>query len=126
MKQLKKVSKFFVVAAVIAMLALGLVGCGGGGDIVGTWEMYLPEEDAAMLAMLGMEMSLTKEFNRNGNVTVSMDMFGISESETGTWETSGNILTISVDGDSDDFTFSISGNTLTLENDGDSVDFVRR
>lgn len=102
-----------------------MAGCGGSG-LVGTWDMYVPEEEAAMLAMLGFDMSMSKEFNRNGNVTITIDMFGTSERETGTWSTSGNNLTLSVDGDTEVFGYLISGDRLTLEIDDEILEFVRR
>jgi len=102
----------------IMALVLGMMvtGCGGSGNnapgaagLVGTWQC----------TSCGMAVSVL-----NGDGTFRAYWDGEPDG-AGTWAASGNILTITEGGDSDEFTFILDGNTLTIHFGVGPVTFSR-
>ena len=92
-----------------ALMALSIIACAGGGNIVGTWE--------------GEYDQLT--FNSDGTGTWAERGSASGSFGRGVeYKVSGNKLTLYPDGDV--FTYSVSGNTLTLSFDGESIVFTKK
>ena len=109
MKNLKYVLIMFV--ALTATIA-----CSDDGDdgdvnpIVGTWEISESE------AGFSVSISATFKENKSGTMVATVAFGGESETENSsfTWSTSGNQLTMVIDGETEVSTYSISGNKLTI------------
>ena len=85
----------------------------GVNPIVGTWEMSETWEGITET------ISVTFTENNKGTMVATFSVDGDTETETSsfTWRTSGNQLTIVVDGETEVLTYSISGNKLTIKDD---------
>ena len=121
MKNLKYVLIMFV--ALTATIA-----CSDDSDdsdvnpIVGTWGLSGAES--------GFEVSLSATFtaNNKGTMVVTISLGGESQTENSsfTWSTSGDQLTIVMDGETEVSTYSISGNKLTLTDDDGTITVLTR
>lgn len=123
MKNFKKI----LAVLMIAVLAFGLVACGGGGggankpSPVGTYTLTgmtedgeeTSQEDLELMASLG--LTVTMEFKDDN--TGALTLFG--EAMEFTWDDSN----ITMEGESVPYTFD--GTTLTLEQDGTSMTFTK-
>jgi len=94
------------------------MGDDGNSALIGTWAMA---ESGG-----GIEISVTATFNTNSSGTiVSVITFdGTPETDTQsfTWSTDGNKLTLTFDGETEILTYSIAGDVLTItDQDGDTV-----
>lgn len=116
MKNLKYVLIMFV--ALTATIA-----CSDDGDdgdvnpIVGTWS--LSESEAG----ISVNYAFTFNENNKGDLAASISILGETETENSsfTWSTSGDQLTITIDGETDVATYSISGDKLTITYEGETV-----
>jgi len=97
-------SVLIIASTAIIVMSMLFVSC--GASLNGTWEQN------------GMEITF-----KGGKIDISY--FG-DIMMSGTYKTSGNNLTITIDGESETGTFSISGNQLTLTVDGDAEVFTRK
>ncbi len=114
MKNLKYVLIVFV--ALTAMIA-----CNNDDDdddryvnpIVGTWGMSETEDGFTIT------VSVTFLENNKGTIVTTISFEGETETDTSsfTWRTSGDQLTMVIDGETDVLTYSISGNKLTVTDD---------
>ena len=116
--------------ALFMFMALAVsVSCSDDGDddtsgdpLVGSWIISETEGD--------FEISIRATFNENssGTLVTTVSLGGESESETTpfTWSTSGDQLTLNIEGESEVTTYSISGNKLTLTDDDGSVTVLER
>lgn len=116
MKNFKYVMIMFIA------LSVSLTSCSDDDDdmanpLVGSWG--LTEEDS------GIEVSLVATFEENGTGTLMATITILDQSQTEsdsfTWSTDGDQLTMTMDGDTEVSTYSISGDTLTIT---DSEGFV--
>ena len=112
--------KKLVALALVIVMVVAMVACGGGGKdpAVGTWKltgMFMDGQDySAYLGLLGMEMTLT--LNEDG--TGTMDAMG--ESINITWS-DGKITN-----EGESIPFSVDGDKLTMEEDGTQLVFTRQ
>jgi hypothetical protein len=121
MKNLKYVLIMFV--ALTATIA-----CSDDGDdgdvnpIVGTWGISESEG--------GFAVSISATFNENNKGTMVATITIGDQSETDnssfTWSTSGDQLTMTIDGDTEVSTYSISGDKLTIIDEDDTVTVLTR
>lgn len=90
--------------------------------LVGTWEMS--ESDS------GFEFSVVFTFksNASGTMTALVSFQGEQEttSESFTWSTDGNKLTLVMDGETNTGTYSISGDKLTISDDEETMVLIRQ
>jgi hypothetical protein len=91
--------------------------------IVGTWG--ISESDS------GFSVSIEATFkeNKTGTMVATVSFGGESETDNSsfTWSTSGDQLTLNMDGDTAVSTYSISGDKLTItDSDGDATVFTRQ
>lgn len=91
-------------------------------SLIGSWEMS--ESDS------GFEYSLTVTFksNSSGTMAAFASFQGEEEmsSDSFTWSTDGNILTIVMDGETSKTTYSISGDQLTISDDEETLVLIRQ
>ena len=91
-------------------------------DLVGIWETTDVQE--------GIDYNITATFNVNnsGNFTSvsTFDGFTKTEIDDFTWSTSGNKLTLFIEGESWVPTYSITGNQLTITDQGDTIIFTKQ
>lgn len=84
-----------------------------GNPIIGTWSLSESDGD--------FEVGITATFKENGSgtLTATVTLFGETASETDsfTWSTDGDQLTMTMDGETEVSTYSISGDTLTITDD---------
>ena len=116
--------------ALMALLMIGLAGCGGDDGVVGEWTVDLdhfksvmkatpgvPQDDAELQkAVDQMKDGMVFTFKKDGTFTASFKnpMTGKVDSESGTWKLDGEKLTITgKKGDKDE--------TKTVAFDGDSI-----
>ena len=116
--------------AIFLFMALAVsVSCSDDGDdeingnpLVGSW--IISESEA------GFEISIRATFKQNstGMLVTTVSIGGESESDSSgfTWSTSGDQLTLTIDGQSEVSTYSISGNKLTITDDEGSVTVLER
>jgi ABC-type glycerol-3-phosphate transport system substrate-binding protein len=123
MKNLKYVLIMFV--ALTATVACSDDNDSDGGDvnpIVGTWGLSESES--------GFEVSLSATFTENnkGTMVVTIGIGGESQTENSlfTWSTSGDQLTMVMDGETDVSTYSISGDKLTITDDDGAITVLTR
>ena len=119
---MKKI-KYLLILVVAVMVS---VSCNTDDDdgvsaLVGTWEMSDVDED--------IEYSITVTFKASFSGTMVSVAFYEGESETDsesfTWSTDGNKLTLIIDGETEILTYSISGDKLTILDGGKSEVFTR-
>jgi len=119
---MKKI-KYLLIMAIAVMVS---VSCSNNDDdndndvnpLVGSWGVVESE--------LGVELSMIITFNANltgaFTATITFDGETETENESFEWSTSGNKLTLIIDGMTDISTYSISGNKLTItDEDGSTV-----
>lgn len=84
-----------------------------GNPIVGTWSLSEADGD--------FEVGIIATFKENGSgtLTATVTLFGetVSETDSFTWSTDGDQLTMTMDGETEVSTYSISGDTLTITDD---------
>ena len=119
--------KKFLAITMIAAMMLGLVACGGGSSISGTFKVAsvdgktvedtVKEYEAAGLTMSASDIEdlMVLEFGSGDSVTVK----SAGESKTGTYKLDGDKLSITVDNETEDFTYS--NNEITMESDGSKI-----
>ena len=119
--------KKFLAITMIAAMMLGLVACGGGSSISGTFKVAsvdgktvedtVKEYEAAGLTMSASDIEdlMVIEFGSGDSVTVK----SAGESKTGTYKLDGDKLSITVDNETEDFTYS--NNEITMESDGSKI-----
>lgn len=90
--------------------------------LLGTWETTASEEGFEI------EVDVTFKANNTGSSNVSTTFEGetFSESDSFTWSTNGNKLSIVSGGETDVVTYSISGNKLTITDDTDVSVFTKQ
>ena len=121
MKNLKYVLIMFV-----ALTAT--VACSDDSDdadvnpIVGTWGLSESESGFSV------SLSVTFAENNKGTMVATVSFGGESETDNSsfTWSTSGNKLTMVMDGDTDVSTYSISGEKLTITDDDGTITVLTR
>ena len=119
--------KKFLAITMIAAMMLGLVACGGGSSISGTFKVAsvdgktvedtVKEYEAAGLTMSASDIEdlMVIEFGSGDSVTVK----SAGESKTGTYKLDGDKLSITVENETEDFTYS--NNEITMESDGSKI-----
>ena len=98
---------------------------GDGGDvnpIVGTWGISESEGGFAV------SISATFTENNKGTMVATITIGDQSETDNSsfTWSTSGDQLTMNIDGDTEVSTYSISGDKLTITDEDDTVTVLTR
>lgn len=91
-------------------------------DLVGTWAAS--ESDAG----ISIDVTATFKADYSGSIVYVITFDGASETQTEsfTWSTDGNQLTLTIGGEAETATYSISGDKLTISDvDGDTV-FTRQ
>ncbi|MDE6618343.1 MAG: hypothetical protein K2K13_04910 [Clostridiales bacterium] len=112
----KRLLVLITALVMVCACVLGLVACGGGLD-EGTYVMYgLQESDGQKVAVAAGEMEL-----KDGKITYGK--------QSGTYKVSGDTLTVTFDGKSQDFTkdgnmwkATDNGNTFALVKKGSTPD----
>ena len=91
-------------------------------SIVGTWGLTETVEGIVI------DFEVTFNENLTGTMLSSITMDGESfdESDSFTWSTSGNKLTMVINGETDISTYSISGSKLTIGLDGENLVLTRK
>jgi len=120
-----KKMKYLLIMVMAVMIS---VSCSDDDDddvnpIVGTWE-FTETFDGEVI-----DIEVTFMENLTGTLLVTYTYQGeieIDESENFTWSTSGNKLTMVIDGDADISTYLIVGNILTITSDGDVTILTRQ
>lgn len=118
---------------VLSAFTLLLVGC-GGSPFEGQWTVDKEEFKKTALAQLEKEMGaeadesfqemadgmaeamqMTVDIKKDGTFSASISMFGMTDTQTGTWKASGNKATLTMDDDADESaTAVIRGKNLIL------------
>jgi hypothetical protein len=120
-----KKMKYLLIMVMAVMIS---VSCSDDDDddvnpIVGTWE-FTETFDGEVI-----DIEVTFMENLTGTLLVTYTYQGeieIDESENFTWSTSGNKLTMVIDGETDISTYLIVGNKLTITSDGDVTILTRQ
>ncbi len=118
---------FKYVLIMLIALSVSVSSCNDDDDdmvnpIVGSWSLSEADGD--------FEVSILATFAENGSgtLTATVTLFGESASETDsfTWSTKGDQLTMTMDGETEVSTYSISGDTLTITDDEGFVTQLKR
>lgn len=106
-----KLMKKLVCLALVAMMTLSLVAC-GGSDIVGEWTMeengitttYKFEDDGkGSVGASGFTMDF--EYETDGDeITLKISFMGATEESKGTFEIDGDTLKLTIDGETQELT----------------------
>ncbi len=134
--------RIIAIALVAIMVLVVFASCGGSSDAAGKYTVKSVNgksvEDAikeslgeygegldidTILSLAGidsLEDYMTMELKSDG--TVESSMAGVSQ--TGTWSQSGNTVTITIDGDAQEFSFN--GTELSASAEGIDYVFVRK
>ena len=119
--------KKFLAITMIAAMMLGLVACGGGSSISGTFKVAsvdgktvedtVKEYEAAGLTMSASDIEdlMVIEFGSGDSVTVK----SAGESKTGTYKLDGDKLSITIDNETEELTYS--GDEISMESDGSKI-----
>lgn len=120
---MKKMKKIMLVALCAVAACLMLVGC--SGKFVGTWKTVAVEEDGKKISVTDDEGKIFKDF-----MTIEVEKGGegsvkiYTESNDMEWEADGDTITITIDGDDQDFELkddqlvaSVEGTKIYLEKD---------
>lgn len=127
MEKFKSLKTIFL-AVLIVLGSASFTSCSDDDDdtdpIVGTWkltgditEFYI---DGDLTTTYDEGDSIDEDnyykytFKSNGTVIFTEVYEGSAEDYSGTYTTNGNVLTLTGDGDSEEYTFSISDSTLNL------------
>lgn len=114
MKKLKIVLLFLTMAALLVCLT----GC--GNKIVGKWVLTDGEAYDQLMGLGNIEF----EFKKNGEMVMTITALGMSETENGTWETKGDTLTITSEGEEGEACeYAIKGDKLTIIG-ADEIDMI--
>lgn len=105
---------------VVLVLAVSLVGCGGGSGIEGKWELAYIEEGDMVLKMNG---GATFEIKSDGKLVAVASFMGDSTEVEGTWKADGDKYVLTIDGEGQ--TAKIDGNSLVVEIDGGKMVFTK-
>ena len=125
---MKKTAKTVVVLALVALMALALVACGGGSNGIEGTSWGLAGGKAAgievskdqLTTVIGDTADMSFSFKAGGKFT--MDAGGLSEE--GTYKLDGNTLTMESGGS--EMTASIDGNRMTMEISGIELYFDKK
>lgn len=106
----------------VVILLLIIIIPGGSGGIVGEWKIYAisyggQTMDIEMMSMMGVDIDMTMEFHKNGDLTLEAAqglLGGSGTSETGKWSVSGDELTIIADGEESTVTYKIEDDKLYM------------
>ena len=119
--------KMLMLAMCLMAAMVLLTGC-GGNELAGTWKLV----DAQGIGMGGYEGEMIQMASSFGGtvaltftdkeMTMSVEMFGVSESQTDGYAVKGN--TIALDS-GNEMAFEIREDTLTLSQDGSSLTLTR-
>ena len=116
--------KYLLIMVLAVMMS---VSCSKDDDndvnpIVGTWGLTETFDGEVI------DIEIAFKANLTGTIMSSITFDGTTydESDNFTWSTSGNKLTIVMDGETDVTTYSISGNKLTIDADGENLVLTRR
>ncbi|WP_372767142.1 lipocalin family protein [Lutibacter sp.] len=118
---MKKI-KYFLIMVVAVMVSVSCSKDDNDVDdvnpLVGSWGIIESEQ--------GLEINITATFNSNltGAILAIVTFEGetVTENESFTWSTSGNKLTLVINGETEISTYSISDNKLTIiDVDGTTV-----
>ena len=123
---MKGFKKLLAITMVAAMM-LGLVACGGGKSISGTFKVSsvdgksvedtIKEAEAAGLTMSASDIEdlMVIEFGSGDSVTVK----SAGESKSGTYKLDGETLSITIDNETENFTYS--GDEISMDADGSKI-----
>lgn len=131
-RKMKKGILGSALVAVLLVVTLGLVGCGGGGgaadnsSVVGTWTITGMTQDGTeiteeqIVSMMG-EDYLTLTFTEDGKVDGSL--MGESAGMDSTYKVEGN--KIFVDDDTENY-FEVNGDKMTADIDGTTITLTKK
>lgn len=96
----------------------------GDDALLGTW-MYSESDEEEDYYY---STSITFKSNDTGTIVYTETYDGMTESDTDsfTWSSNGNTLTLELFGEIETVTYSISGNKLTINGDGDTIVFTKQ
>jgi len=118
---------FKYVMILFMALSVSLTSCNDddddmGNPIVGSWSVS--EADG------GFEVDILATFKENGTgtlaATITIQGESLTETDSFTWSTNGDQLTMTMEGETEVSTYSISGDTLTITDDEGSVTQLTR
>ena len=110
--------RFFILTALLAILGLSSCEKEPSKAIVGTWKATTAEMSIGGIKMevditeMGGNIEFTFKKDGTGHATLSNDE--VNETANLTYSVAGNMLTITVDGETHAFPFSIEENHMTL------------
>ena len=114
MKNIRKI----LVIAMMACIMISLTGC--TPDIVGNWLLTGGNAVQSIQSIDGSAQLITNEaeavfsFNEDGKFVIKMTRDGIINESIGSWETDGEDLTLTIDGQKISCVYSVNDNTLNI------------
>ena len=115
--------KMMILAVCLMAMLVLLTGC-GSNQLAGTWKLVDAEGtgmggyEAEMIQMATAFGGTVKLSFTDKEMTMSVEMFGASESQTDRYTTKGNTITLA---SGNTMAFEVKGDTLTLSQDGSSL-----
>ena len=111
---MKKYLKTLLAMSLILLICVSLTAC--GKDIVGTWKVKTMSSQGVTVDLAEMGGSMSFEFKKDGTGTAKENMYGDGETTTSlTYSTSGDKITITLDGETQTFNYKLDGKTLTMD-----------
>lgn len=124
------VKKWVVTFLMVLAMIVSLIGCGGSKSPAGTYNlttwnsggMEMSVEE--MSDLFGMDVKMTLDLKDDNSFTVDMGFWGEGESVSGTWQTEGDSLILSAEGD--DFSVNYDGKTIVMDMEGEILTFEKQ
>lgn len=112
--------KIIAITLLVVIMVITITACGGNRALQNTWVA----SSSSYRVSGSSSGNWLIEFNADGT---TREVLGNTWIFNGTWETSGNTLTIRIPTElaTDVYTFNISGSTLTLESNRGTTTFER-
>ncbi len=120
---MKKLTSIIAVCLCLIM-ALSLIGCGGGGNIKGSWKTRPQVDENGEVIEIPAEDVQLFEFSASGTGNMSLPEFGETVVISFNWKTSGNTLTLTA-GESEvhKFKYKVKDHVLYLTREGSDKTF---
>lgn len=110
---MKKIVKVLSAMALVLVLGVTLVACGG---VTGTYECEI--------SVMGSTVTTTLELKDGDECVMTANIGGISSEEKGTYKIDGDKITLTIDGDSLEGT--IANNEIVITQDGVKMTFKKK
>ena len=126
--------KKFLAIALVFVMVFSLAGC-GGNELTGTWKLDSEalaaslegaEGEEALAGALMAMMEVTMVIGADGTIETTMNAFGETQTQKGTYTADGTTLTITTeDGTVSTNTYRFDGDVLYMTSEGLEMPFVR-